>query len=163
MRAGPSSSRLGACSTKAAAGAFSAPAAARKSARRRNRSIGTFRLPDGREITQELVMSAKRAATVVGWHAQGPSDDLSLRVRPLLACRDSHALHHANDAFDLDFAAGGPDIRWRPYDSLPPVLARSNGGYRHDPVWFRNFLPEEERARGVDPAQNPATPLAPPT
>ena len=33
-----------------------------------------------------------------------------------------------------------------------------NGHYAHEPVWYRNFLYEEERARGLDDTEDLASP-----
>ena len=34
----------------------------------------------------------------------------------------------------------------------------ANGDYRHEPLWFRNFLYTEERARGLDDIEDLASP-----
>src|SRR5262249_29492111 len=49
-------------------------------------------------------------------------------------------------------------VRWQPDASLPVVVARSNGVFRDEPLWYRNFLYEEERARGYDHIEDLASP-----
>ena len=36
-------------------------------------------------------------------------------------------------------------VTFRSYDGLPAVIAYSNGRYRHEPAWYRNFLYSENR------------------
>ena len=44
------------------------------------------------------------------------------------------------------------------YDSLPRVVALSNGDYRHAPDWYRRFLYTAERERGLDDVEDLASP-----
>jgi predicted glycogen debranching enzyme len=41
---------------------------------------------------------------------------------------------------------------------MPPIVAMTNGAYAHAPEWYRNFLYDEERARGLDDAEDLASP-----
>ncbi|HWA57555.1 MAG TPA: amylo-alpha-1,6-glucosidase [Gemmatimonadales bacterium] len=110
----------------------------------------TFRLEDGFEIVQELLVSHERSAAVVRWSLPRPESGLRLIVRPLLSGRDSHALHYRNEAAKTAAESTAERVRWRPYASLPAVLSLANATYRHDPVWYTDFLLEEERARGFE-------------
>jgi predicted glycogen debranching enzyme len=118
----------------------------------------TFRLEDGTRIEHEVFVSRERGVTVLAWRLTEPRPDVSLSVRPLLSGRDYHALHHENPAFRFDGQAPAPRIVWRPYDGVPAVAATSNGEYRHAPLWYRNFLYAEERARGLDFTEDLASP-----
>jgi predicted glycogen debranching enzyme len=79
-------------------------------------------------------------------------------VRPFLSGRDYHALHHENPAFRFDADETNGRIAWRPYDSMPRIIAISNGAYTHRPDWYRNFQYDQERARGLDFAEDLASP-----
>jgi predicted glycogen debranching enzyme len=81
-----------------------------------------------------------------------------LVVRPFLSGRDYHSLHHENPAFQFDAEVRGERITFRPYEGLPPILFLTNGAYRHDPTWYRNFLYEVERERGLDFSEDLASP-----
>jgi glycogen debranching enzyme len=91
---------------------------------------------------------------------------VQLMVRPLLSGRDYHALHHENPAFDFaaevtgDFAAEvtGARVLWRPYPGVPAISALTDGSYRHDPIWYRNFQYDAERERGLDFTEDLASP-----
>ena len=64
-------------------------------------------------------------------------------------------LHHENPAFQFMPEAVPEGERWHFYDGVPEVTARSNGAYHHEPCWYRNFLYDEELARGLDAAGRP--------
>jgi predicted glycogen debranching enzyme len=87
---------------------------------------------------------------LVRWSLARPGSAINLVVRPLISGRDSHALHYENDAARTAAEWTGERVRWRPYGSLPAVLSLGNATYRHDPVWYRSFLLEEERNRGFE-------------
>jgi predicted glycogen debranching enzyme len=72
--------------------------------------------------------------------------------------RDYHALHRENPAFRFEPAGGGDRLVWNPYPGLPGVEVRTNGEYRHEPVWYRNFEYAEERERGLDFVEDLASP-----
>ncbi len=110
----------------------------------------TFRLEDGFEVVQELLVPYERSAVVVKWSLPNPESGLKLIVRPLLSGRDSHALHYRNEVAATRAESTAERVRWRPYAGLPAVLSLANATYRHDPVWYTNFLLEEERARGFE-------------
>ncbi|MFN8653810.1 MAG: amylo-alpha-1,6-glucosidase [Gemmatimonadales bacterium] len=110
----------------------------------------TFRLDDGFEIVQEILVPHEHSAVVVRWSLPRPESGLKLIVRPLLSGRDSHALHYQNDVASTRAEQTAERVRWRPYASLPAVLSLANATYRHDPVWYTNFFLQEERARGFE-------------
>ena len=110
----------------------------------------TFRLDDGFEIIQELLVPHEHSTAVLRWSLPSPESGLRLIVRPLLSGRDSHSLHYRNDAAATRAEWTAERVRWRPYAGLPAVLSLANAVYRHDPVWYTNFLLEEERARGFE-------------
>jgi predicted glycogen debranching enzyme len=115
----------------------------------------SFTLPDGTRVTQEILIAPGLPRVFVRWSASGPA---ALEVRPFLSGRDHHALHHENDAFRFDATVDGPRVSWRPYASQPAVVAVANGAYAHQPFWYRSFLYEDERARGLDHVEDLGAP-----
>jgi predicted glycogen debranching enzyme len=118
-----------------------------------------FRLDDGTVLEQEIVQKRGAPITAVSWRRVEGDGPASLAVRPFLSGRDYHALHHENDAFR--FAAAESEagrILWRPYDGVPGVLAVHNGAFQAQPHWYRGFLYEEERDRGLDHVEDLAAP-----
>jgi len=119
----------------------------------------TFETEDGTRIRHELLVPRHRAAAVLSWSVEAAEGPVELFVRPLLSGRDPHALHHESAAFRFDPArTPAGTIRWQPYDSLPAVLASTDGAYEHHPEWYRNFLYDEELRRGLDHVEDLASP-----
>lgn len=110
-----------------------------------------FRLADGTRVRQEIFSTkGDDAVTCVAWNLLEPRAGATLFVRPFLSGRDYHALHRSNPAFRFDAAIAPGQVAWKPYPDVPGVVALNNGSYRHEPLWYYNFLYEAERARGLD-------------
>jgi predicted glycogen debranching enzyme len=112
-----------------------------------------FRLADGSVLQQEILVDPDSGDTLLRWRGAG-----ELQVRPLLSGRDYHALHAENPAFSFAAAQTGGNVSWRPYPSKPAISALTNGSYRHDPAWYRNFLYGVEQQRGLDHTEDLASP-----
>jgi predicted glycogen debranching enzyme len=85
-------------------------------------------------------------------------DDIKLRVRLFFSGRDFHSTHHENGSFKFIAEPNGERVTFRSYDSVPAMIAFSNGTYTHQPTWYRNFLYAEEQARGLDAIEDLASP-----
>ena len=116
-----------------------------------------WKLGDG-ELVQELFAPHESPTVVLRWHWSGLARVMRLRVTPFLSGRDFHALHHQNDAFNFIPVVARDRQRWTPYPGVPSIIARSNGAYTQDARWYLNFLYDEERARGMDYAEDLAAP-----
>lgn len=119
-----------------------------------------YTLDDGSTIVQELFVLRHPLATVMLWTAHGIPRPVRLVVRPLLSGRDYHALHHENPALRFDALVRDNAVFWSPYDGVPTIQAVSDGTYRHDPQWYRQFEYTEELARGLDGIEDLASPGA---
>jgi predicted glycogen debranching enzyme len=118
----------------------------------------TFECEDGSAVTFELCVSPETRETALRFELRDFDDEARLEVRPLLSGRDFHHLHHENPHFGWEPELRGDTLVFRPYPSVPPIAIRSNGAYRHDPLWYRNFCYAEERARGLDCTEDLASP-----
>jgi predicted glycogen debranching enzyme len=98
------------------------------------------------------------ARTVLRWTRLAGTGSATLAVRPLLAGRDYHATHHENGAFRFAADARGERVTWRPYDGVPAICALANARYDHAPDWYRHFVLDAERERGLDYEEDLATP-----
>ncbi|MGH6886484.1 MAG: amylo-alpha-1,6-glucosidase, partial [Geminicoccales bacterium] len=117
----------------------------------------TWRAEDGTAVSQEIVACHERPEVVLRWRLHDGAG-ARLVVRPLLSGRGYHALHRENPAFRFDAAVSGARVVWQPYAGVPAVTALSNGRYRHEPTWYRNFQYDAERARGLDFIEDLASP-----
>jgi predicted glycogen debranching enzyme len=118
----------------------------------------TWTLPDGTRVEHELLVAPGEPRVLLRWRALNPAGLMTLEVLPFLSGRDYHALHHENGAFRFDAAVEGARVSWRPYASMPGIVALTNGTYSHQPHWYRGFLYEEERARGLDHVEDLGAP-----
>ena len=115
-----------------------------------------FRLAGGGMITQEILVDPVGGDTVLRWRCN--ETDGTLRVRPLISVRDYHALARENVELDFTASTAGGNTTWRPYAGRPAIACLTNGLYRHDPCWYRQFLYTEERDRGLDCIEDLASP-----
>ena len=118
----------------------------------------TFELEDGTRIEHELFVPRGLPLVVLSWRLVGETRPATLTIRPFLSGRDYHALHHENGELRFDSDAHRDTVTWRTCASVPSVTALANGGYFHEPHWYRSFLYAEERARGLDQVEDLATP-----
>nr|MBI3613767.1 glycogen debranching enzyme N-terminal domain-containing protein [Nitrospirota bacterium] len=125
-----------------------------------------FCLEDGTVVEQELFVPHGTSAVALSWRLRTPVAGVMLHVRPFFSGREYHCLHHENTAFRFEPERDGGEgsgesetrLIWYPYPGLPGVVAVANGAYRHEPDWFRNFLYEEERNRGLEFTEDLASP-----
>ncbi|HYY29021.1 MAG TPA: glycogen debranching enzyme N-terminal domain-containing protein, partial [Chthoniobacterales bacterium] len=118
-----------------------------------------FELYDSVAVEHELFAPHEQSRVVLIWRLIGePSGAVKLSVKPFLSGRDFHGMHHENDSFNFDPEFKHDTVRWKPYDGVPAIIARSDAIYRHSPVWYRDFLYVEERERGLDCMEDLASP-----
>lgn len=120
--------------------------------------LWTFRLEDDTRVEQEIFIPHGLPAVVVLWRLREPAEGVTLAVRPFLSGRDYHSLHHENSAFDFGAEVDGQRTTWRPYACHPKIVSYSNGTYSHGPDWFRNFMYDAERDRGLEFLEDLASP-----
>ena len=118
----------------------------------------TYRFENKLSVTCEMFMPHERRTAVIIWKLHGSAKDCRLQVRPFLSGRSYHALQSANPHLSFDAVADGETVRWQTYPDLPAVAAVSNGKYKHDPLWYYNFLYEIERDRGYPFLEDLASP-----
>ena len=118
----------------------------------------TFDVGGGMRVVQEILIDRASCHTVLRWHRSAGDGACEVDVRPMLSGRDYHATHHENGGFDFSARAIGGGVVWRPYASLPAITALSNGAWRSDPEWYRNFLYLAEQQRGLDALEDCGAP-----
>jgi predicted glycogen debranching enzyme len=117
-----------------------------------------YRLEDGTKIKFEIFVCNGVSLTVLGWRLLTPKKKTILCFRPFFSGRDYHSLHCENGAFQFEPQLQGKRLIWHPYSGLPGIIALANGDYHHEPDWYRNFLYQQERARGLDFIEDLAAP-----
>jgi predicted glycogen debranching enzyme len=117
----------------------------------------TLRVGDVR-VMQEIFVSRRTGTTALVWRLGRRRLDVTLSVRLLFSGRGPHALHHENPSFRFEPQRRGYGWMWVPYNGVPPINVTTNGSYSHEPIWYRNFLYSEEKARGLDSTEDLASP-----
>ena len=118
----------------------------------------TYSVPGG-QIEYELFVPRGRSAVFLRWSWLGGATGApKLHIRPFFSGRDFHSTHHENPAFQFAPHETTEGQHWQFYQGIPAVHARSNGTYHHEPCWYRNFLYDEEAARGLDAIEDLAAP-----
>jgi len=115
-------------------------------------------LPQNLEIRASVFMSRRYPGTFLSWSLGVKKEGVKLTVRPLLSCRNYHWLNKANEFFRFDSQVDGERVAWRPYETAPTIVARSNGSFTFKPVWYYDFFYEEERNRGFDAIEDLGSP-----
>jgi predicted glycogen debranching enzyme len=118
----------------------------------------SYALEDGTRLEHEVFVPKGLPIVALAWRLVGDKRPATLTIRPLLSGRDYHALQHENGDFRFDADVLGETVSWKMYESVPGVTALANGGYFAEPNWYRNFLYEEERRRGLDHVEDLAAP-----
>ena len=116
-----------------------------------------YRLPSGMEIEEELFIVPGASRIFIAFRLLG-AGTAKLTLRPFLSGREDHHLHHENPHFNFNPERAGDALIFRPYSDVPQLSLRANGQYRHAPEWYRQFLYEEEQARGLDAVEDLASP-----
>ncbi len=114
--------------------------------------VWTFDLGGGLRVERSVFLVHGEDTAVVRWRASRP---VRLRVEPLLAFRDAHALARENGALDrtvrVEMREMGGALRVRPYPGLPDLtLHHSAGRFRPGGAWHRSAEYLEELDRGLD-------------
>jgi predicted glycogen debranching enzyme len=105
----------------------------------------------GTVVQREVFCVHDRDLVVIRWTLAGKTKKaITLRVRPMVSGRDYHATHHMNGSLTTTAAVADGLVAWHPYAGLSSVQAFQNGGYRHDPTWFRTVRFPAEQHRGLD-------------
>jgi predicted glycogen debranching enzyme len=115
-------------------------------------------LEDGTKIQQEIFAVNGTSIVALSWRALTGTEKATLTIRPFLSGRDYHSLHHENPAFEFQPKIDANKIIWHPYPGIPAIIAVHNGSYQHQPDWYRNFVYEQERQRGLDFTEDLAAP-----
>lgn len=118
----------------------------------------TYNVGDALTLSYEIVSARELSAVILVWKLNQKAKNVSLVVRPLISCRDYHGLTRENSHFNFQGTTTGETVCWKPYHDLPCIVAQSNGTFRDEPTWYRNFLYSEERARGHDHIEDLASP-----
>jgi predicted glycogen debranching enzyme len=117
-----------------------------------------YALEDGTTVECELFVPHATPTVALRWRLTSQTPGVTLLVRPFFSGRDYHSLHHENGGIQLAPTVDGERLTWQLYPGIPAIVSQSNGEFSFEPDWYRNFQYREEGARGLDDAEDLASP-----
>jgi len=117
---------------------------------------------DGVRIEKNLFMVHGSNATVVQYRLLELPSSLSakLELRPLIAFRDYHSTTHENVTLDRRFEEGAGFVKLSPYPGMTALFLSHNAdSVAAEGHWYRNFVYDAERKRGLDFLEDLFNPL----
>ncbi|MBI3892015.1 MAG: glycogen debranching enzyme N-terminal domain-containing protein [Candidatus Wallbacteria bacterium] len=101
-------------------------------------------------LEKRVFMPHETQATVVLYRLAEGAGELELYVRPMMSCRDFHALTLQNDALDGEARElGEGHLCFEPYAGVPSVHVYHDGEFHPSLVWYKNLEYPAERERGL--------------
>ena len=114
------------------------------------------------ELEKSVFMVDGRNATVVQYAlvSAPKKTSITLELRPLIAFRDYHGTTHENDAIEKGFEQSDGKVILHPYRGVPDLYLSHNAeAVRSEGFWYRNFIYQTERERGLDDREDLFNPL----
>ena len=103
-------------------------------------------------VTKEILLLQEENTILFKYKISGGDKNSKLTLCPLLACRDFHKLQHENSFLKHETTSLSNGFSCEPYMGLPALFFQTNA--KHDflprPLWYRDFIYNEERERGYD-------------
>ncbi len=116
---------------------------------------------EGLQLEKSVFMVHGENTTVIQYELRGAVPHAcTLELRPLIAFRDYHSTTHENAALDPHLKIDADSVTVAPYPGLPPLyLAHTGADVQPAGYWYRNFVYELERERGLDYHEDLFNPL----
>jgi predicted glycogen debranching enzyme len=104
----------------------------------------------GTTVTKRIALVAGANTALVRFEAGDLRVPAKLRVKPLLAYRDHHALTRENMFLRVRTFPAREGFKIDPYEGLPPLFVQIQGRFEFfpSPVWYRNFEYHRDARRG---------------
>ncbi len=114
---------------------------------------------DDIEISKSVFLVHESNTVVVEYFLRAQGEDarreVKLEIRPLLAYRGYHELARRNGSFRTGYAVSEGLVTMAPYEHLPSLyMAHDAVEVEESGHWYYNFEYQEERARGLDFAED---------
>ena len=107
-------------------------------------------------LTREIVMPHGEHRVLIRYSLEGGAAQAKLRIKPLLAYRNFHALTHANMNLHVRTWPETAGFKVEPYDGMPPLFMQTDGRFTFlpSPDWYYNAEYLIERERGFPYAED---------
>lgn len=111
----------------------------------------------GLEVTKSIALIRGSHTVLIRYQIkaldkQTKSENITLRIAPLLAFRFFHALTHANMDLHVKTYPAECGFKIQPYNALPPLFVQAEGlfDFLPSPEWINRVEYPKERERGFD-------------
>lgn len=106
---------------------------------------------NGITLTKEILMPYEEDTVFIKYKVVG-NVATSIKIRPLVACRNFHNLSKENHYLKSDVTNCLHGVSLSPYGGMPTLFFQVNGdiNFNYEPVWYRNFIYDLDRKRGYD-------------
>ena len=106
---------------------------------------------NGIRIRKTIAMVHDENTTLIMYHVLSAPSPFTLKLLPLIAGRNYHSLHKANDSFNKECTFENGVFSTQPYKDVPEIfISVPNATLRKDPNWFYQFDYAIERYRGLE-------------
>lgn len=108
-----------------------------------------YRIGEQIYLSKEMLLVKDADTFLVKYKLVGDSE-AKVRLRPLFAYRNFHALSQQNDFVNMELVNCNDSSRIIPYQGMPPCFVKNSYGSKmqQSSVWYRNFFYECEQQRG---------------
>lgn len=106
----------------------------------------------GMVLVKEFVMVSKKDQVLIKYTLEDAHYDTTLRLKPYLAFRNTHALTYANTTASTHYTPVENGAAFKMYEGFPTLHLQLSKGceYVHNPDWYRGVVYMEEYRRGFD-------------
>lgn len=104
----------------------------------------------GTALQKQVALLAGRNTVIIRYEAAELGASAKIRVKPLLAYRDHHALTRENLFLRVRTFPAREGFKIDPYEGLPPFFVQIEGRFEFfpAPTWYRNFEYHRDDRRG---------------
>lgn len=108
-----------------------------------------YRISDDVYLTKEILSINDEDTVLIKYKLVG-NNSAQIKVRPLFAYRNFHALSHENSFALTQIVSHNDNFKIAPYDGMPECFIKNTTGadFASNAVWYRNFIYRREQERG---------------
>ena len=119
----------------------------------------TYRM-GGIVFSKEYIFSTNDDRLFVKYTLESASQQVTFKLKPILAFRSVHNLSKANDYVDKSYLEVKNGASWRMYEGYSPVVMQfsKKPEYNHAPDWYYGVEYIRERERGYESTEDLYTP-----
>lgn len=114
-------------------------------------------------LTKEILLIDGENTVLVKYKINSANQKVTLKIRPLFASRDFHALAKENTALNSVITSCNNGLQLTYYPNMPPLFLQTApdcNAVKQELLWYRNFSYLQEQQRGYDFTEDLFTPVS---